>query len=91
MQLSNLIFQIQNLIIDVLVMYTKPEFVPQDEEKLGQNSTPSLTSKTLTDDVVCGLSDTGTSATTVSCWCLMLQELFKHTLTVPHVSHVTIT
>lgn len=25
--------QIQSLIIDILVMYTKPEFVPQEEEK----------------------------------------------------------
>lgn len=28
--------QIQSLIIDILVMYTRPEFVPQEEEKSGE-------------------------------------------------------
>lgn len=27
---------------------------------------------------------------TSSCWCLMLQELFKHTLSAPHVSYVIV-
>ena len=30
-----------------------------------------------------------TTASSLSCWCLMLQELFKHSLSVPHVRHVT--
>jgi len=44
--------------MDILVMFTKPELVVQDGEEMADASS--------------------------SCWCLMLQELFKHSLSAPH-------
>jgi len=50
--------------MDILVMFTKPELVVQDGEEMADASS--------------------------SCWCLMLQELFKHSLSAPHVSQLIV-
>ena len=74
-------------------MYSKPEFTPQEEEKSGQIieiiNFDRCTQHYYHILVLLDAIASSTAASNLSCWCLMLQELFKHTLSVPHVSHVT--